>query len=245
VTRSRTKPATVVEGPTAPDVPALLRVEGLSKRFRRGHETVVALDGVDLDVRAGEFVALVGRSGSGKSTLLHLCGGLDVPDRGRVVLGERDVTAMNAGERALLRRREVGFVFQFFHLIPTLSVTENVALPLVLDRRRDAETQARSLLDAVGLPERADHLPGELSGGEMQRAAIARALVHGPRVLLADEPTGNLDSATAAAVLDTLCERVRDSGCALLLVTHDPTVAARADRALTLSDGRLSIDVAA
>jgi predicted ABC-type transport system involved in lysophospholipase L1 biosynthesis ATPase subunit len=245
VTRSRTKPATVVEGPTAPDVPALLRVEGLSKRFRRGHETVVALDGVDLDVRAGEFVALVGRSGSGKSTLLHLCGGLDVPDRGRVVLGERDVTAMNAGERALLRRREVGFVFQFFHLIPTLSVTENVALPLVLDRRRDAETQARSLLDAVGLPERADHLPGELSGGEMHRAAIARALVHAPRVLLADEPTGNLDSATAAAVLDTLCERVRDNGCALLLVTHDPTVAARADRSLTLSDGRLSVHVTA
>jgi predicted ABC-type transport system involved in lysophospholipase L1 biosynthesis ATPase subunit len=220
--------------------PPLLRVEGLSKRFRRGNEVVVALDGVDLAVRAGEFVALVGRSGSGKSTLLHLAGGLDVPDRGRVVLGDRDVTRLSASDRALLRRRDVGFVFQFFHLIPTLTVAENVALPLVLDRRREADRRARELLDRVGLGQRVGHLPGELSGGEMQRAAIARALVHGPSVLLADEPTGNLDSATASGVLDTLCEQVRDAGCALLLVTHDPTVAARANRTLTLSDGRIT-----
>jgi predicted ABC-type transport system involved in lysophospholipase L1 biosynthesis ATPase subunit len=237
----KAKTAEVAEAPALG--PPLLRVEGVAKRFTRGHETVVALDGVDLEVRAGEFVSLVGRSGSGKSTLLHLAGGLDVPDAGRVVLRDRDVTRLGAGERALLRRRDVGFVFQFFHLIPTLTVTENVALPLVLDRQRDATTRARALLERVGLSARTEHLPGQLSGGELQRAAIARALVHGPSVLLADEPTGNLDSTTAAGVLDTLCERVDDTGCALLLVTHDATVAARAHRTLTLSDGRLSVDV--
>ena len=173
----------------------LLRLDGVSKRFRRGREDVVALDGVELEIDAGEFVSLVGPSGSGKSTLLHLAGGIDQPDDGLVTFDGRDLGRLSVGERARLRRKEIGFVFQFFHLIPTLTVAENVALPLLLDGRR-ADGAVADTIAQVGLSERARHLPGELSGGEMQRAAIARALVARPRLLLADEPTGNLDSAT-------------------------------------------------
>ena len=218
----------------------MLRLEHVSKRFTSGAEVVTALDGVDLKVDEGEFVAMVGPSGSGKSTLLHLAGGLDVPDEGRVMVGDRDVAALDAGKRALMRRREVGFVFQFFHLIPTLTVAENVSLPMVLDRKRDREGAADRLLERMGIGHRREHLPGELSGGEMQRAAIARALVQQPALVLADEPTGNLDSATAAEVLELLCTEVTESGAALLVVTHDDTVAARADRVCTLRDGRVA-----
>ena len=218
---------------------ALLRVEGVSKCFHRGGEVVTALDRVDLSVDQGQLVALVGPSGSGKSTLLHLAGGLDVPDEGRVRVGDRDVATLDAGGRALLRRRTVGFVFQFFHLIPTLTVGENVALPLALDGQRNRNGRIDALLDRMGIVDRRDHLPGELSGGEMQRAAIARALVGGPELVLADEPTGNLDSVTAATVLDLLCAEVRDAGAALLMVTHDAAVARRADRTCTLRDGRI------
>jgi ABC-type lipoprotein export system ATPase subunit len=217
---------------------ALLRFEGVSKRFHRGAEEVVALDKVDLDIEAGEFVALIGPSGSGKSTLLHLAGGLDQPDSGRILLGDRDLAGLSIGERAKLRRREIGFVFQFFHLIPTLTVTENVELPLLLDGAKSNGRTAQ-LLERVGIGHRADHLPGELSGGELQRAAIARALVAGPDVILADEPTGNLDSATSEAVLALLTEQVAESGAALVIVTHDRDVAARAPRVHTLRDGRL------
>ncbi|MDT7585448.1 MAG: hypothetical protein QOE32_2998, partial [Pseudonocardiales bacterium] len=166
---------------------ALLRFEGVSKRFHRGTEEVVALDDVDLSIEAGEFVALIGPSGSGKSTLLHLAGGLDQPDSGRILLGDRDLATMSIGERAKLRRREVGFVFQFFHLIPTLTVTENIELPLLLDGVK-SNGRTSDLLERVGIAHRASHLPGELSGGELQRAAIARALVAHPQVILADEP---------------------------------------------------------
>jgi ABC-type lipoprotein export system ATPase subunit len=217
---------------------ALLRFEGVSKRFRRGTEEVVALDGVDLSIEAGEFVALIGPSGSGKSTLLHLAGGLDQPDSGRILLGDRDLATMSIGERAKLRRREVGFVFQFFHLIPTLTVTENIELPLLLDGVK-SNGRTSDLLERVGIAHRASHLPGELSGGELQRAAIARALVAHPQVILADEPTGNLDSATSEAVLALLSEQVVESGAALVIVTHDRDVAAQAPRVHTLRDGRL------
>jgi ABC-type lipoprotein export system ATPase subunit len=223
---------------------ALLELRGVAKRFRQGSEVVVALDGVDLDVDGGEHVALVGRSGSGKSTLLHLAGGLDSPDAGTVCVGGRDVARMSAGERAALRRRDVGFVFQFFHLLPTLTVAENVELPLLLDRRRDRNGDVTTLLDRLGIAHRASHLPSQLSGGEMQRAAIARALVTGPQLLLADEPTGNLDSATGELVLDTLLAAVTDSGVALLLVTHDIAAARRLGRVLRLRDGRLEDDAA-
>ena len=217
---------------------ALLRFEGVSKRFHRGAEEVVALDGVDLTIDPGEFVALIGPSGSGKSTLLHLAGGLDQPDSGRILIGDRDLATLSIGERAKLRRREVGFVFQFFHLIPTLTVLENVELPLMLDGAK-SNGRTSDLLERVGIGHRADHLPGELSGGELQRAAIARALVAHPQVILADEPTGNLDSATSEAVLALLSEQVAESGAALVMVTHDRDVAARAPRVHTLRDGKL------
>ena len=219
---------------------SLLRLEGVRKGFRRGREEVVALDGVDLCLDAGGFTALVGPSGSGKSTLLHLAGGLDKPDAGRILLEDRDLSTLSAGERAQLRRRQVGFVFQFFHLIPTLTVAENVELPLVLDGARTSNGRVGDLLGRVGLSHRADHVPGELSGGEMQRAAIARALVAKPRLLLADEPTGNLDSATGAEILDLLCRQVSEEGTALLMVTHDVSAAGKAKQVLHLRDGRLA-----
>jgi putative ABC transport system ATP-binding protein len=218
---------------------ALLELRGVAKRYRQGSEVVVALDGVDLDVDAGDHVALVGRSGSGKSTLLHLAGGLDSPDAGTVCVGGRDVSRMGARERAALRRHEVGFVFQFFDLLPTLTVAENVELPLLLDHRRDKDGAVPALLERLGIGHRAAHLPSQLSGGEMQRAAIARALVTGPQLLLADEPTGNLDSATGEIVLDALLEAVADAGVALVLVTHDEAAARRAGTVLRLLDGRL------
>ena len=217
----------------------MLRLEGVTKGFRRGREEVVALDGVDLALDGGEFLALVGPSGSGKSTLLHLAGGLDRPDAGRVLLDDRDLSTLSTGDRAQLRRRQVGFVFQFFHLIPTLTVAENVELPLVLDGRRNVNGRVRELLNRVGLEGRADHLPGELSGGEMQRTAIARAIAAQPRLILADEPTGNLDSATGAEILDVLCDQVKVEGTALLMVTHDAGAATRAHRMLSLRDGRI------
>src|SRR2546421_12978960 len=219
---------------------SLLRLEGVRKAFRRGREEVVALDRVDLDLCAGDFMALVGPSGSGKSTLLHLAGGLDRPDAGRVLLDDRDLSTLSAGERAQLRRRQVGFVFQFFHLIPTLTVAENVELPLVLDGVRSKNGRVGELLERVSLSHRADHLPGELSGGEMQRAAIARALVAKPRLLLADEPTGNLDSATGGEILDLLCRQVSEEGTALLMVTDDVGAAGKAKQVLHLRDGRLA-----
>jgi ABC-type lipoprotein export system ATPase subunit len=216
----------------------VLSLESVSKRFHRGREEVVALADVTLEVAAGEFVAVVGPSGSGKSTLLHVAGGLDRPDRGRVLVGGRDLARLSVGDRAGLRRRDIGFVFQFFHLIPTLSVAENVSLPLLLDGRRDGD-RVDALLERVGLGERTEHLPGELSGGEMQRTAIARALVAGPRLILADEPTGNLDSATGAEVFDALVGQVREASATLVMATHDGAMAGRADRVLHLRDGRL------
>ena len=216
----------------------MLRFERVSKRYRRGQEEVVALDDVDLEVGEGEFVALVGPSGSGKSTFLHLAGGLDQPDGGRVLLDDRDVCALSVGDRARLRRREIGFVFQFFHLIPTLTVRENIELPLLLDGVR-SNGRTSDLLDRVGIEHRAKHLPGELSGGETQRAAIARALVARPRLILADEPTGNLDSTTGQTVLTLLSDQVRESGAALVMVTHDGNAAAKAPRVHFLRDGKL------
>jgi ABC-type lipoprotein export system ATPase subunit len=215
-------------------------MDGVSKQFRRGRELVTAVNGADLRVDAGEFVSVVGPSGSGKSTLLHLAGGLDRPDSGTVWVDGQDVGALSATGLARLRRREVGFVFQFFHLIPNLTVAENVALPLLLDGGRSGDERVMTLVERVGLAARAKHLPGELSGGEMQRVAIARALVNQPRLILADEPTGNLDRATGAEILAVLEEQVAQAGAALLMVTHDSAAAGRAARTLQVVDGTLT-----
>ncbi len=208
-----------------------------------GGQEVVALDGLDLEVAAGEFLALVGESGSGKSTLLHLAGGIDRPTSGTILVGARDVGALAERELVLYRRREVGMVFQFFNLLPHLTVRENVELPRRLDGGRDAPARAGELLDRVGLASRAAAHPYELSGGEMQRVAIARALASGARLLLADEPTGNLDSRNGEAVLSLLDEVRRERGVTLLLATHSAAAAARADRLVVLKDGRTTSEV--
>ena len=211
---------------------------GAGKSYRRGDETVIALADATLEVAAGEMVALVGPSGCGKSTTLNLAAGVDRPDSGRVVVCGVDLGA--AGERELvsLRRHTIGVVFQAFHLMPHLTAAENVALPLALAGAADDERVA-SLLSRVGLTHRRGHYPGELSGGEQQRTAIARALVHRPRLLLADEPTGNLDSASGAEVLRLLDELRRHEGAALLLATHDDRLAAVADRVVRMADGHI------
>jgi len=217
----------------------LLEIRGLGKTFGPG---APLLDDVGLRVAAGEWVAIVGESGSGKSTLLNLVAGLDRPDRGEVRLEGRALDYADDDALSLWRRRQVGFVFQAFHLLPYLTVAQNVALPLALlgAAPRERDSRAAAQLEAVGLAGFGTRRPGTLSGGEMQRAAIARALVHGPRLLLADEPTGNLDSANATAVLDCLADAVKRAGAAALMVTHSPIAAARADRVLRLAGGKLS-----
>ncbi|MEP6470399.1 MAG: ABC transporter ATP-binding protein [Acidobacteriota bacterium] len=203
-------------------------------------EPVVALDSVDLAIAAGEFLAVVGPSGGGKSTLLHLVAGIDRATSGSIRVGGRDVATLSERELTLYRRREVGVVFQFFNLLPHLTVRENVELPRLLDGKRDAAARARDLLDRVDLARRRDAYPGELSGGEMQRAAIARGLVTGARLLLADEPTGNLDSRHGEEVLSLLDEVRRERGVTLILATHSEVAARRADRIVELADGKVS-----
>ena len=208
----------------------LLEVNALCKRY--GDAAVFA--NVSLQVAAGEFVAIVGESGVGKSTLLNCIAGLDTLSSGSVHISGRDMTAMAEAQQALLRREQLGFVFQAFHVLPHLSVAHNVALPLLLLKRHD-DARVAQVLAAVGLQGLGPRLPQTLSGGQLQRVAIARALVHRPRLILADEPTGNLDPATAERVLDTLCQQVRGEGAACVLVTHSRTAAARADRVLVLA----------
>ncbi len=212
----------------------------VSRTYELGGVSVPALRGVSLTVESGDYVAIVGASGSGKSTLMHLLGGLDRPTGGTLLIGGRDVAGLGPGELARLRNEVIGFVFQSFHLLPRTTARDNVALPLVYRGagRRERRERATALLERVGLAHRAGHRPNQLSGGEQQRVAIARALVTGPSVLLADEPTGNLDTATGAAVL-ALLETLHADGVAVVLVTHDREVAARARRRITMRDGRI------
>jgi ABC-type lipoprotein export system ATPase subunit len=222
---------------------AILEARGLTKIYRRGASEVRAVDGIDLDIEAGAFMAIMGRSGSGKTTLLDLMGCLLRPTGGELAIDGRSVIGASDGELTTIRRERIGFVFQEFNLIPTLTALENVLLPLRYGpRRRDAPTRARELLDLVGLGERATHRPNELSGGEQQRVAIARALVNAPALILADEPTGELDSTTSAQLMETLRGLNRDRGVTIVIVTHDAGVAGVTDRVVRLSDGRVIAD---
>ncbi len=224
-----------------------LAAVGLEKGYRRGRIEVPVLRGVDLEVERGELVAVIGSSGSGKSTLLHVLGLLDSPDRGEVLLDGRRIDDGPDRRRDALRNRTFGFIFQFYHLLPELSALENVMLPDLIRHglfsyrkvRREVRSRASALLERVGLGHRLDHRPSELSGGEMQRAAIARALAGGPEVLLADEPTGNLDAATGQGVLELLRDLNRERGLTMMMVTHDLLIAQQADRVVRLAEGRV------
>jgi len=224
----------------------MLKVEGLYKSYHMGATEVKVLKGVDFTVNKGEFVAIIGASGSGKSTLLHILGALDKPDRGMVEFEKRDMSRYGAGELNRFRNNAVGFVFQFYHLLDELDVLENVYLPAMtgksiagwLSDRKEAKNRAAELLAQIGLADRAKHKPYQLSGGERQRVAIGRALMNEPSLLLADEPTGNLDSATGNGILDIL-ERLNEAGQTIVMVTHDDGIAHRAGRTVTLADGRI------
>jgi putative ABC transport system ATP-binding protein len=232
---------------TAPAVAvtAAVSAQAVTRRYGQGEATVEALRGVTIDVPAGQFTAIMGPSGSGKSTLMHLLAGLDRATEGTVHIGEHDITTMSDKALTKLRRQHIGFVFQSFNLLPTLSAEENVLLPLTIAGRKAGRDELDALLERVGLSDRRRHRPSELSGGQQQRVAIARALISEPTVLFADEPTGNLDSTAGAQVLDLLRDAVDLDGQTTVMVTHDPRAAARADRVLFLADGRIVADVVA
>jgi putative ABC transport system ATP-binding protein len=217
----------------------MMELRGVTKTYQQGRRTVYAVRGVDLRVAGGEFVVIMGPSGSGKSTLMHLLGALDTPTTGQALFDDRDLQTMSDRERSLLRRNRIGFIFQFFNLLPTLTAVENVALPLLLGGkgRRAARGAALAALDRVGLGERADHFPEEMSGGEMQRVAVARALITEPEAILCDEPTGNLDSANSKEILSLLRSLPEAGKRAVVMVTHDSAAAAYGQRIVHIRDG--------
>ena len=222
----------------------ILNIQHLTKVYGKGDCATRALDDVTLSVPEGQFLAIVGSSGSGKSTLLHLMGGVDRPTSGSVYLAGNDVYSRNVEQLAVLRRREVGIVYQFFNLIPTLTVLENMTLPVALDGRPVNEGRLRELVKTLGLEGREDHLPSQLSGGQQQRVAIGRALMNSPAVLLADEPTGNLDSRTSAEIMAILRDANKRLGQTLVVITHDESIALTADRIVAVEDGRIVRDEA-
>lgn len=219
-----------------------LRIDNLCKVYGKGDSEVTALDHVSLTLEKGEFTAFIGSSGSGKSTLLHSIGGVDVPTSGKVYLEGQDVYAQNNEKLAIFRRRQVGLIYQFHNLIPTLNVVENITLPILMDKRKINEERLHDLLDMLGLQERKTHLPNQLSGGQQQRVAIGRALMNAPAVMLADEPTGSLDSRNGHEIIKLLKESNQKYGQTLLLVTHDENIALQADRIITIADGKVLRD---
>lgn len=219
-----------------------LKVENLCKVYGRAENQVTALDHVSLTVDKGEFVAIIGSSGSGKSTLLHAVAGVDVPTSGKIYLNGQDIYAGSSEKLAIFRRRQVGLIYQFHNLIPTLNVVENITLPILMDKRKVNEQRLNDLLDLLGLKERKAHLPNQLSGGQQQRVAIGRALMNAPAVMLADEPTGSLDSRNGHEIIKLLKESNKKYGQTLLLVTHDENIALQAERIITIADGKIVRD---
>ena len=219
-----------------------LKIHNLCKVYGEGESQVVALDHVSLDIKKGEFTAIIGASGSGKSTLLHAIGCVDIPTSGKIFLNGQDIYAQSSVRLAVFRRRQVGLIYQFHNLIPTLNVVENITLPILMDRRKVNEQRLYELLHLLGLEERKNHLPNQLSGGQQQRVAIGRALMNAPQVMLADEPTGGLDSKNGHEIIKLLKESNRIYGQTLLLVTHDENIALQADRIIGISDGKVVRD---
>lgn len=220
----------------------ILRCEGLRKIYGSGDGQVTALDGIDLSVDRGEFVAIVGASGSGKSTLLHILGSVDVPSSGRVLVEGTDVSTLNRTQAAIFRRRKVGLVYQFYNLIPTLTVRRNILMPLLLDKKKLDQRYFEEIVTTLGIADKLEALPGQLSGGQQQRAAIARSLIYRPALLLADEPTGNLDRKCGEEIVDLLKLSNRRLNQTILLITHDERVALLADRIIAIEDGRIAGD---
>ena len=220
----------------------ILRVENLTKTYGSGENQVRALDGVSFSVEKGQFLAIIGPSGSGKSTLLHILGGVDTPTSGKVYMDGQDVYAKSEEQLAVFRRREVGLVYQFYNLIPVLDVRENITLPVLMDGRKVNEERLKELLDVLGLVGREKHLPNQLSGGQQQRVSIGRALMNAPAVVLADEPTGNLDSKASQEIVDLLKLSNKKYGQTLIVITHDENIALQADRVIAIEDGRIVRD---
>ena len=223
---------------------AILQVKDLVKTYGKGDTTVTALDGVSFSVDKGEFVAVVGASGSGKSTLMHLIGGVDRPTSGTVTVDGNEIFKQNESELAVFRRRNIGLIYQFYNLIPTLTAEENINLPRLLDNRKPDEDKLRSILETIGLADRAKHLPGELSGGQQQRVSVGRALINDPALILADEPTGNLDSKSSREIIELLKLSHERYNQTLIIITHDEKIALQAERVITVGDGKILSDEA-
>ncbi|MFD3157045.1 ABC transporter ATP-binding protein [Haloimpatiens sp. FM7330] len=220
----------------------IIKTENLSKVYGKGNTKVEALKDINLSIKQGEFVAVVGASGSGKSTLLHLLGGLDKPSRGKVIIDKQDIYTLKEKDLAVFRRRKIGFIFQFYNLIPVLNVEENITLPSLLDYHKVDKTYINDIMDVLGLKERKSHLPSELSGGQQQRVSIGRALSYKPAIIFADEPTGNLDSKNTKEVMDLLRLSVNKYNQTIIVITHDLNIASMADRVITLQDGQIIND---
>ena len=220
----------------------ILKTENLTKTYGMGDTKVTALDNLNLRISKGQFVAIIGSSGSGKSTLLHMLGGVDNPTKGKIYIDDIDISSMNETELALFRRRKVGIIYQFYNLIPTLNVEKNILLPMLLDGKKPKKEEFDKIIKMLGLNERLSHLPNQLSGGQQQRVAIARALIYRPSIILADEPTGNLDRANTEAILEMLRFSNKEYNQTMILITHDEKIALSADRVITIEDGRIVSD---